>query len=265
VPDPLRTISMKAVQIMSDSTQSKPRRDFLLKSLVTTAGAAAAAALPMAASAAQANLATAQGGTTPAPVPVAAQAAGYEWLRPDEQSFVEALVDHMVPADQYSPKGTDMGINIYFDRTLGGAWGQGERLYIQGPFKKGTPNQGYQLGMVPAALFRAGAEGLKDYCVAKYQKSFDVLSAAAKEEVLKGLQGGQIELPNGVPARTFFAQLYQLVQEGMYADPIYGGNRNKSGWKMIGYPGVIQTNKVNIVKFKNKPYKVDPKSIADLS
>lgn len=158
-----------------------------------------------------------------------------------------------------------MGINTFFDRALGGAWGQGERLYMQGPYKIGSSNQGYQLGMVPAALFRAGTEGANEYCVAKYQRTFDVLPAATKEEVLKGLQGGTIELPNGVPARTYFAQLYQMVQEGMYADPIYGGNRNKAGWKMIGYPGVIQTNKINIVKFKNKPYKVDPKSIADLS
>jgi gluconate 2-dehydrogenase gamma chain len=56
-----------------------------------------------------------------------------------------------------------------------------------------------------------------------------------------------------------------MFYEGMFADPIYGGNRDKLGWKMIGYPGVNTTNKLNIVRFKNKPYSPDPISIADLS
>ena len=27
------------------------------------------------------------------------------------------------------------------------------------------------------------------------------------------------------------------TNEGMFADPIYGGNRDFAGWKLIGYPG----------------------------
>ncbi|HEV7814541.1 MAG TPA: gluconate 2-dehydrogenase subunit 3 family protein [Janthinobacterium sp.] len=231
---------------------SKPRRDFLIKSLVGAAGAAGAASLPLAAGAATA--------------PAAADAsAGYAWLKPDEQSFVEALVNHMCPADKTTPNGVDLGLNIYFDRALAGNWGQGDRLYLQGPFKKGTPNQGYQLGLTPAALFRAGTEGLAAYCGGKYRKPFDTLAAADKEEVLKGMQAGKIELPNGVPAATYFAQLLQMFYEAMFADPIYGGNRNKAGWKMVGYPGVNTANKLNIVKFQNKPYNPEPSSIADLS
>jgi gluconate 2-dehydrogenase gamma chain len=158
-----------------------------------------------------------------------------------------------------------MGLNIYFDRALAGNWGQGDRLYLQGPFKKGSPNQGYQLGMTPAALFRAGTEGLAAYCQATFQKPFDALTADAREHLLKDLQAGKIELPNGVPAKTYFAELLQMFYEGMFADPIYGGNRNKMAWKMIGYPGVNTTNKLNIVKFMNKPYRPEPVSIADLS
>jgi len=68
-------------------------------------------------------------------------AEGYEFLNLDEAAFVEALVDHMVPADQLTPKGTEIGINIYIDRALGGAWGKGERLYMQGPWQVGLPTQ----------------------------------------------------------------------------------------------------------------------------
>lgn len=34
--------------------------------------------------------------------------------------------------------------------------------------------------------------------------------------------------------------LYDHACEGMYGDPVYGGNRNESGWKMIGWLGDIQ-------------------------
>ncbi len=240
---------------MSDISDQQPRRDFLLRSLAGAVGAGAAA-LPLPATAAGSALATAAAVETP---------PGYLWLRPDEQAFVEALVNHMCPADPLTPNGVDMGLNIFYDRALGGNWGQGDRLYLQGPFKNGTANQGYQLGMTPAQLFRAGTEGLAGYCAATYKKPFDRLPADTKEAVLKSLQGGKIELPNGVPAATYFAQLLQMFYEAMFADPIYGGNKNKQGWKMVGYPGVNTANKVNIVKFSNQPYRPEPASIADLS
>src|SRR5262245_41580160 len=55
--------------------------------------------------------------------PVAAEIApplpaGYAFLNPEEALFVEAVVDHMVPADELSPKGTDLGINVFIDRAL---------------------------------------------------------------------------------------------------------------------------------------------------
>jgi len=238
---------------MTDLTDHKPRRSFLLQSLAGAAGVATAAAQPLAAPA----LAPALNAVEIPP--------GYEWLRPGEQAFVEALVEHMCPADPLSPGGVAMGLNIYFDRALAGNWGQGDRLYLQGPFRQGSANQGYQLGMTPAALFRAGTEGLTDYCTGTLNKSFDALPAEDKEKLLKGLQAGTVALPNGVPGKTYFAQLLQMFYEAMFADPIYGGNRAKLGWKMIGYPGVNTANKLNIVKFRNKPYRPEPTSIADLS
>jgi gluconate 2-dehydrogenase gamma chain len=240
---------------MSDNSDQQPRRDFLLRSLagaaaLPLAGAGAAALAPAAAAAAAA--------TTAAP-------AGYLWLRPDEQGFVEALVKHMCPADGLTPDGVALGLAVFYDRALGGNWGQGDRLYLQGPFKPGSANQGYQLGMTPAQLFRAGTEGLAAHCAAVHGKPFERLPAEAREALLKGLQGGTVALPNGVPASTYFAQLLQLFYEAMFADPIYGGNQDKQGWRMVGYPGVNTANKVNIVKFANKPYRPEPAGIADLS
>ena len=38
-------------------------------------------------------------------------------------------------------------------------------------------------------------------------------------------------------ARGFFTMLRTHTIEGMFADPIYGGNKDFAGWKLIGFPG----------------------------
>ena len=53
--------------------------------------------------------------------------------------------------------------------------------------------------------------------------------------------------------------------EGMFADPIHGGNRNKAGWKMIGFPGALAVNRENVEKYRDKPFPADPVGIADMS
>src|SRR3989442_13305428 len=192
-------------------------------------------------------------------------AAGYTFLNFAEAAFVEALLDHMVPADELTPKGTDIGVNIYIDRALAGGWGKGERLYMQGPWKPGVPSQGYQLPLTPADLYRAGIAAANAFCVKTYGKSFDKITESQREEFLLGLRAGKVAFENGPPARVFFATLYQNVMEGMFADPIYGGNRDKAGWKLIGFPGVIAGQHQNVEKYRDKKYSVDPVSISDMS
>lgn len=228
------------------------RRDFLKGAVVGGAAAATTTSLEL---------------TAPAQAQAAAAPAspGYAFLNIEEAAFVEALVDHMVPPDELSPKGTDIGINIYIDRALAGNWGKGDRLYMQGPWKKGVPSQGYQLPLTPAELYRAGIEATNAYCRKTYSKSFDRLDEKQREEVLIGLSGGKINFDSGLPARVFWTTVYQTVMEGMFSDPIYGGNRNKAGWKLINFPGVIEVNRENVAKYLDKPFPTNPLSIADMS
>jgi gluconate 2-dehydrogenase gamma chain len=226
------------------------RREFL-KSAVAGGAAAATVNLPQTAQAQQ-------------PAAVAGN-AGYTFFNPDEAAFVEALVDHMIPADELTGKGSDLGINIFIDRALAGSWGKGDRLYMQGPWEQGTPSQGYQLPLTPADLYRAGIEAANRYSVKTYGKVFDRITTDQRQEMLAGLFAGKVEFENGPPARAFFTIVYQTVMEGMFADPIYGGNRNKAGWKMIGFPGVIEVNQQNIANYRNKKFAVEPTGIADMS
>jgi gluconate 2-dehydrogenase gamma chain len=235
-----------------DSGRDLGRRDFL-KGAVVGSAAAATATLPQGAQAQQP--------TTPA----APASEGYSFLNLDEAAFVEALVDHMVPADDLTPKGTDIGINIFIDRALAGSWGKGERLYMQGPWKRGVPSQGYQLPLTPAQLYRAGIEATNAHCRKAYGKPFDRLDEKQREDVLVGLSGGKVTFDNGLPARVFWTTLYQTVMEGMFSDPIHGGNRDKAGWKLIGFPGAIAVHRENVAKYRDKKFPSDPVSIADMS
>jgi len=227
------------------------RRDFL-KGAVVGGAAAAATTAP--------SVLPAQAQQPPTPA-----SPGYEFLNIEEAAFVEALVDHMVPADELSPKGSDIGLHIFIDRALAGSWGKGDRLYMQGPWKLGVPSQGYQLPLTPAQLYRAGIQATNAYCRKQYKKTFDQLDEKQREEVLIGLSTAKITFDSGPPVRVFWSTVYQTVMEGMFSDPVYGGNRNKAGWKMIGFPGVIAVHRENIEKYRDKRFPHDTVGIADMS
>jgi gluconate 2-dehydrogenase gamma chain len=235
--------------------QGLPRRDFLKGAVVGGVAATGTAT---------GSTALAQS-TQPHGSDATPQAAGYAFLNLEEQAFVEALVDHMVPADELTPKGTDLGINIYIDRALAGAWGKGDRLYMQGPWKRGVPEQGYQLPLTPAQLYRAGIAETNAHCRKSYGKPFDRLDEKQREEVLVALSSGKLVFDDGLPARVFWSTVYQTVMEGMFSDPIYGGNRDKAGWRMIGFPGAIAVHRENIAKYRDKKFPAEPVSIADMS
>ena len=238
------------------TSQGFDRRGFL-KGAVVGGAAAASAATIVPPEAAQAE--------TTAAAPTALPPAGYAFFNLDEAAFIEALVDHMIPADEISPKGTDLGVNVYIYRALAGGWGNGDRLYMQGPWKQGAPSQGYQLPLTPAQLYRAGIAATNAHCLKAYGKSFDRIEAAQREEVLTGLSTGKITFDSGPPVRVFWTTLYATVVEGMYSDPIYGGNRNKAGWAIIGFPGVIAVHRDHVEQYRGKPFPNKPLGISDMS
>jgi gluconate 2-dehydrogenase gamma chain len=54
--------------------------------------------------------------------------------------------------------------------------------------------------------------------------------------------------------------LLQNVTEGFFADPMYGGNRDFIGWKLIGFPGP-RYNYVEEIEQYGKPYTLPPVSL----
>jgi gluconate 2-dehydrogenase gamma chain len=170
----------------------------------------------------------------------------------------------MIPADALSPSGTDCGVVTFIDRQLAGSFGGGAKLYRAGPFRKGKPEHGYQLPLTPREFVGVGIAATNAWVRKVHGKDFHRLTPKEREDALKALEAGKAELGD-FDGRQFFDALLNLVMEGFFADPIYGGNRDKVAWKMIGYPGLPALYANSIDEYRHKRYLVDPQSIADFS
>ncbi|MEX2536406.1 MAG: gluconate 2-dehydrogenase subunit 3 family protein [Trueperaceae bacterium] len=119
------------------------------------------------------------------------------------------------------------------------------------------PRYGYQSSLTPREIYRRGLQMVDSYSRSQYGARLTDLSEDDQESVVETMadspgelfdgggvrgQGGQLggdeETGFHAPAlREFFEVLRSHVIEGMFADPLYGGNRDLVGWYMLGYPG----------------------------
>jgi gluconate 2-dehydrogenase gamma chain len=239
--------------------ESIPRRRFL------TGAGAAGTAVATALSGGLAPAANAQ--PAPSPQRAPAQQTGIEpllTLTASEAAFLGAAYDTIIPADRMSPSGTDCGLVNYIDRQLAGAWGSGARLYRSGPFVPGKPEQGYQLSLTPREFFAAGIKAANEWSRKTYGKDFDRLAPADREAALKTMETGKAEFAE-INGKQFFEALLQSAMEGFFADPIYGGNRNKVSWRMVGYPGLPAAYADKALEYRGKKVAIEPQSIGDFS
>ncbi|MEP6505405.1 MAG: gluconate 2-dehydrogenase subunit 3 family protein, partial [Betaproteobacteria bacterium] len=167
---------------------------------------------------------------------------GWTWFTDAEAAFVTAAVARLIPADELGPGAVEAGVPTFIDRQLAGPYGRGERWYMQGPWSPGLPTQGYQTRLAPAGLYRGAIKAI-DAAVVRESRggSFAKLAAADQDAFLHRLEKGDVAL-EGADAKSFFAQLLQNTLEGFWSDPIYGGNRDMVGWKLIGFPGARYDN-----------------------
>ncbi len=234
-----------------------PRRSFLkgAGAAGTLAATVLTGALPRAAEA--------QSAPAPAVQP-AAQPEPMLTLTATEAAFLSAAYDTIIPADALSPSGTDCGLVTYVDRQLAGAWGSGARMYRNGPFIPSKPEYGYQLPLTPREYFAAGIRATNAWTTKTYGKEFDRLSPADRTATLSAMEQSRAQF-EGLDAKPFFEAVLQSAMEGFFADPIYGGNRNKVAWRMIGYPGLPATWANKALEYRGKKVTIEPQSIADFS
>lgn len=234
-------------------SESVSRKDF-----VTLVGTVAAAeVMPAATEAATAPM------KMPPAKPLGTAPEGYAFFTAPEAAFVEAAVERLIPTNALGPGAREAGVAYFVDQQLNGQFGYAAKMYMQGPWAPGLPTQGYQLPLTPREVYRLGIAETNAYSKTQYGKSFDQLSSPAhQDEILTALDEAKVTFES-VPAKVFFEMLYANTVEGFFADPMYGGNRDKVGWKLVGFPGAAAAY-LSFIEKHNVPYKVNPVSIADV-
>jgi gluconate 2-dehydrogenase gamma chain len=184
------------------------------------------------------------------------------YLTPAEAATIDAIVDRLIPGDELGAGGKDAGCTVFIDRQLAGPFGGHDWLYMQGPFSPDPlPSKGLQSPLTPRQQYRMGLAALDDYCKAQFNgHGFADLSASDQDALLAGLEKNQVKL-SGFDGHMLFSTILANTMEGYFADPIYGGNRDMVGWKLVGFPGTRYDYR-DVIANPNKPYPLPPVGLA---
>ncbi len=75
---------------------------------------------------------------------------------------------------------------------LAGPYGAGDRMFLGRPIKPGTPQQGYQLGLTPAQVYRPALAAILERNAGQ-GAAFADDSPEAQDELLKRLEAGEAD------------------------------------------------------------------------
>jgi gluconate 2-dehydrogenase gamma chain len=160
-----------------------------------------------------------------------------------EAATVSAACERIFPSDESGPGATEAGVVVYIDRQLAGPYGRDKHRYTKAPWVESTPEHGYQGKATPREIYREGIQSLGN---------FVELTAAQQDERLQAIEATQ-----------FFQMLRRHTIEGMFCDPMHGGNAGLIGWQLIGYPGPVMSYREEIDKFHGLPFRRKPISLAE--
>jgi gluconate 2-dehydrogenase gamma chain len=178
----------------------------------------------------------------------------------DQFQIAEAASERIYPKDENGPGAKELGVAFFIDHQMASAYGINGRDYMSPPFHPSEASQGYQLSFKRKELLALGLNALNDYSDDTYSKPFTKITPEEQDAVLTAFEKNEVKL-KGVPAATFFNLLQNLTIEGVYSDPLYGGNKNMGGWKMRNYPG-NQMSFYDVIE-KEEFIKMEPLSLHD--
>lgn len=130
---------------------------------------------------------------------------GPGYLTAREYQTLAAACERMFPADE-DPGAIALGAPSFVERELS-----------SGAFT------GWQ------EFFRESLRDLDSDAVARHQKSFVELDPAEQDALLETWVHGR------KPRPTFILRLMHLTLEGVFCDPVHGGNKGGAAWALIGF------------------------------
>jgi gluconate 2-dehydrogenase gamma chain len=131
----------------------------------------------------------------------------------DDSRTITAFTERLMPGAPGKPGATDAGVLNYIDLALSGAYEDQQDFY------------------------RRGVAQLDAHCAKTYGKPFRILTAAEQDETITVLEQGKAPEFVWPTAQAFFNIVRTHTMEGMFADPVYGGNKDFAGWRLVGFPG----------------------------
>lgn len=159
-----------------------------------------------------------------------------------EAKVIVAACERIFPADESGPGATQAGAMVYIDRQLAGPYGADKHRYTKPPFAQSAPGPGYQGAESPRRIYRTG--------IARLGADFAALSGAQQDERLANIE-----------KTYFFRLLRQHTIEGMFCDPMHGGNAGLIGWRLLGYPGPQMSYRDQMGKYNGVAYRPKPQSL----
>lgn len=142
----------------------------------------------------------------------------FQFLTPHEGRTIQAAMARIFPDDELGAGAVEAGAVYYLDRALAGA-----EHYHQGTYRTAVQS------LDALAQSRFGAQ-FGDCNEAQQDALIGEMAAEAEPRA----EVGPGEAPTGL---QFFELLRAHTLEGMFSDPVHGGNRNLAGWSLLGYPG----------------------------
>jgi len=128
-------------------------------------------------------------------------------LTNEEYDTVAAAVERICPRDE-EPGAIDLGVPEYID----GALSTPTLAHVRDDFVRGT-------------------EVLMRRSLGRFQKPFAALSPAEQDLLLTEFKDSSA----GSGEQHYWTVLIGLTMEGLFGDPVHGGNRGGRGWELIGF------------------------------
>ena len=202
---------------------------------------------------------------TPAPAdpPEKVTPGPWQYFTADEAAAMEALVDRLIPPDAETPGGKDTGCAVFIDRQLGRPLRTLRRpLHVKDRSRRARKNRATSHRSRPRSTTASPWPTSTDIARTRSTTTvFAKLSDEQKDQVIKGMEDGSLKLEH-VDSKFFFDALLIDTQQGFFADPIYGGNKDMASWKMIGFPGARYDYR-DWVHRHNERFPLPPVGISD--
>jgi gluconate 2-dehydrogenase gamma chain len=203
--------------------------------------------------------------------PRAGGGAAGTFFNAQQRATIEAAMARIIPTDD-QPGAREAGTIDFLDRYLSGL----DFIYAKPDGSGFEKLQGKHADAwkrrieIIRSKYVEGIRELDRRSRSQFGAEFVRLTCEQQDRILAGMEhpalqneAGADEAKSAEPALQqtnaeidleFFPLLALHTRQGFYADPIYGGNKNRVGWKLIGFEGPESLAETHAGRFTTLPF-----------